>query len=188
MNLFLHGDQCQTTTLTLLGNDFPGDEIGLAAQQKSYTSLSSCNLAQGGITTSDPTYQIFNSARALSTKVLPLKDSALCLQELRQFRTASIRGSQFASSMRAFPMKIPSTLILEDVQLMATGASAQSHQERSHRPSHLLRFNLDPEPFSNLPYHFMIARSEVTTTDVSSAYRDRTGRGLGIRGNSKPLM
>ena len=107
---------------------------------------------RGGITTSDPTYQIFDRARALSTKVLPLKDSALCLQDLRQFRTASIRGSQFASSMPAFPIKFPSTLILENVQLMATGTSTRSCQEPSYRPSHLLRFNLDPVPFSKQPY------------------------------------
>ena len=119
---------------------------GLPLHRKSYTSLSSCSLVQGGITTSDPTYQIFDRARALRTSVLPLRDSALCLQDLRQFRTASIQGSQFASSMPIFPIKIPSTLILEDVQLMATGSSARSRQEPSHRPSHLPRFNLEPEP------------------------------------------
>ena len=34
VNLLFHGDQRQTTTLTILDNDFPGDEIRLAAPQE----------------------------------------------------------------------------------------------------------------------------------------------------------
>ena len=124
---------------------------GLPFHRKSYTNLSSCSFAQGGISSSDPTYHILDNARALRTNVLPLKDKVLCLQDLRQVWTASIRGSQFASSIPTFPIKIPSTLILVEVQLIATGPSTWSLQEPSHNPSHLPRFNLAPDPFPKPP-------------------------------------
>ena len=47
-------------------------------------------------------------------------------------------------------MKTPSTLILRDVQQMATGASRRCCHEPSQRSSHFSELILEPEAFSNL--------------------------------------
>jgi len=146
---------------------------------------------QGGICTNEATYQILDRARALITRALPLYERDREHHEERQFSMASILGHQLAVSTLPFPMKTPRTFSLEEDHSIGTGASTRSRQAPSQRPLHFSIFNLAPVPVSKRAYvsnTATVAASDDEMTDLSSAYKDKTGKGTEARGNTRPLM
>ena len=146
---------------------------------------------QGGMCTKEATYQILDRARALITSALPQYDRDRERHEERQFSTASIRGRQLAASTLSFPMNTPKILSFEEDHSIGTGASTRSRQAPSQRPLRLSIFNFAPVPASKRAYvskTATVAASDEEITDVSSAYRDKTGSGTGARGREMPLM
>ena len=138
---------------------------------------------QGGICTKEATYQILDRARALITSAFPEYDRDRERHEERQFSMASIRGRQLAASTLSFPMNTPKTLSFEEDHSIGTGAST--------RPRQVPKFNFAPVPASKRAYvskTATVAASDEEITDVSSAYRDKTGSGVGAQGSKMPVM
>lgn len=146
---------------------------------------------QDGMCTKEETYQILDRARVLMTRAFPLNDRDRERHEERQFSTASIRGRPLAVSTLSFPMNTPRTFNLVEDHSIGTGASTRSRQAPSKRPLHSSMFNFAPVPASKRAYvsnTATVAASDDEITDVSSAYKDKTGNGAEARGNIRPLI
>ena len=103
--------------------------------------------------------------------------------------SASLRGRQFASPKFPLQINVPKHLTLSEVHSKGTGLSGRRRQPPNQRPSHLSRFSLEPEPLSKRAYVWnttSMALSEDVITETSSAYNDRTGRGVDIPGRVIP--
>ena len=108
---------------------------------------SSCEI-QGGIKTSEATYQMRNKARAFIIRDLPQKDKKLERQEDKTLTTALIRGRQLSSTKWPIPMNTPKTFHVANDPSRLLGGSDRPLQVPSQRPFDLARFSLEPDAFS----------------------------------------
>ena len=147
----------------------------LPLQKKLKARVLSSLRTHAGTCTRDAIYQTRERARALITRALPRKVGWRCLQEARTFSTAVMRGLQFASSRLPTPIKTPRTLILEEDQSRLTGGSRRPFQELGLWTS-----------IEYVSKEALMASSDVTMSDVSSAYWEMGGSGSWMPGRERP--
>ena len=116
----------------------------------------------------DPVYHKPDSAKVLIIRDFPFKEMVRNFHDSNLLASFSIRKFQLRLRKSQLDMvkKIPRTLIKSVLQFMLTGPSVMPAIEPNHMPSVLSKFNLDPEPFSNIWTISKVLMMEYSSTKV----------------------
>ena len=131
--------------------------------------------AQAGRGTTDPVYHKPDDAKVLIIMDFSFRERVRNFHDSNLLASFSIRKFQLRIKKSQLDMvkKIPRTLMKSVLHFMFTGLSVLPAMEPNHMLSVLSKFNLDPEPFSNIRTISKALVMEYSSTKVklpSSAY------------------